>query len=131
MSQTENYYRITASRAYDIFSKSVAESDQAIEHIWIAHFDDQSRCINLTQADGSASGARMPVKSIISDAANLKSSSIIVAHNHPSGDSRPSESDCRVTRRLSVAAEAIDCVLIDHLIFGSQSVSSFRRLGLL
>ena len=59
------------------------------------------------------------------------SAGILLAHNHPSDDSRPSESDRIATRRLSKVAEAIDCRLIDHLIFGGTSFTSFRELGLL
>jgi DNA repair protein RadC len=59
------------------------------------------------------------------------SAGIILAHNHPSGDSTPSESDCRATRRLACAAEALDCAIVDHLVFAGGDCSSFRRMGLL
>jgi len=55
----------------------------------------------------------------------------VIAHNHPSGDARPSDSDRRATRRLASAAEAIDCALLDHLVFGGDDCTSFRRIGLL
>jgi DNA repair protein RadC len=55
----------------------------------------------------------------------------VLAHNHPSGDSTPSEADCRATRRLASAAEALDCAILDHLVFGGKECSSLRALGLL
>jgi DNA repair protein RadC len=43
----------------------------------------------------------------------------------------PSDSDLRVTRRLAAVAEALDCKLLDHLVFAGESCTSMRRLGLL
>ena len=61
----------------------------------------------------------------------MRSAGIVLAHNHPSGDARPSDSDCRATRRLATAAEALDCTLVDHLIFAGDDCTSLRRMGLL
>ena len=75
--------------------------------------------------------APFPIRSIIADAASHGSAGIVLAHNHPSGDSRPSPSDCVATRRLALVAEAMDCRFIDHLVFGGTGFTSFRQLGLL
>lgn len=62
---------------------------------------------------------------------------VIVAHNHPSGDPRPSEADRRLTRRLKEAADLLQISLSDHLIIGAPGLhgepgyTSFRELGLL
>jgi DNA repair protein RadC len=71
------------------------------------------------------------LKAIIADALTHRSAGSVLAHNHPSGDPRPSDSDFRVTRRLALAAEAIDCALLDHLVFGGGDCSSLRQLGYL
>ena len=75
--------------------------------------------------------AYIPIRSIITDAVIYGSTGILLAHNHPSDDTRPSRWDRIATRRLSQVAEAIDCRLIDHLILGGTSFTSFRELGLL
>jgi len=59
----------------------------------------------------------------------VPSAAIVLAHNHPSGDPRPSESDMRATRKLAAAAEALDCAVLDHLVFGEREVSSLRQMG--
>ena len=71
------------------------------------------------------------MRAIIADAAAYNSAGILLAHNHPSGDPRPSESDLRATRRLATAAEALDCTILDHLVFAGTACTSFRRMGLL
>jgi DNA repair protein RadC len=120
---------LAAARAF--FSGCLAESDPSLESLWVAHLDGDSNCLHLTRHQGDESGTEFPLRSIIADAALHGSSAIVLAHNHPSGDPNPSAGDRRATRRLACAAEAIDCALLDHLVFGGQSCTSFRQAGLL
>ena len=101
------------------------------EALYVAHLDEQARCLHLSCHDGDAGHVPMPVRDIIRDAARIGSAGVILAHNHPSGSADPSPDDRRATRRLATAAEAIDLALVDHLVFGAKDVSSFRRMGLL
>ena len=117
--------------ARDFFASCFAESDPARECLWVAHLDAQSQCLHLTRHHGAAGHAPFPIRSIVADAALHGSTGILLAHNHPSDDPRPSRSDCIATRRLSLVAEAMDCRLVDHFVFGATGFSSFRQLGLL
>ena len=103
----------------------------AREQLWVAHVDRQARCIHLASYDGDEQQVDFPVGEIIRDAANLGSAGIVLAHNHPSGDSRPSPSDARSTRKLATVAEALDVTVLDHLIFAGADCASMRRMGLL
>jgi DNA repair protein RadC len=120
---------LAAARSF--FADCLADADPAREQLWVAHTDDQARCVHLSRHGGDEQGASFPLKAIIADALAHGSAAIVLAHNHPSGDARPSESDFRVTRRLATAAEAIDCVVLDHLVFGGSDCSSLRQLGYL
>jgi DNA repair protein RadC len=120
---------VAAARAF--FGGCVAESDPARERLWVAHLDGERNCIRLTDHLGDDTGTDFPLRSIIRDAAIHGSSAIILAHNHPSGDPTPSEGDKRATSLLACAAEAMDCRLLDHLVFGGSRSTSFRELGLL
>jgi len=117
--------------AHSFFASCLAESDPARESLWVAHVDEQARCLHVTRHDGDETGADFPLRQIIADAAELGSAGIVLAHNHPSGDARRSDADCRATRRLASAAEALDCAVLDHLVFGGTECISFRRIGLL
>jgi DNA repair protein RadC len=117
--------------AREFFAGCFADSDPSRESLWVAHLDHEARCLHLSRHDGDETGTAFPVSDIIREAAAHGSAGIVVAHNHPSGDARPSDSDCRATRRLATVAEAIDCALLDHLVFAGTECSSFRRLGLL
>ena len=120
---------LTAARQF--FTGCMADTDSTKESLWVAHVDDEARCVHLSRHQGDESGALFPLRDIIADAAEHRSAGIILAHNHPSGDPRPSDSDCRATRRLVSAAEALDCTVLDHLVFAGRECTSFRRLGLL
>ena len=117
--------------ARDFFAGCMADSDPSRESLWVAHVDDAARCLHLSRHDGDESGARFPLREVMVDAARHGSAGIVLAHNHPSGDPRPSDADRRTTRRLAVAAEALDCAVLDHLVFGGAECTSFRQMGLL
>jgi DNA repair protein RadC len=120
---------LEAARSF--FAGCFADSDPGRESLWVAHVDDQARCLHVTHHEGDESGAAFPLRAIIADAAVHGSAGIVLAHNHPSGDARPSAADCRATRRLASAAEALDCAIIDHLVFAGAKCTSLRRMGLL
>src|SRR5215203_2927688 len=98
--------------AKTFFADCLASSDPRLERLWVAHVDDRSRCLHLSHHDGNEGSADFPIRTIIADAARHGSAGILLAHNHPSGEARPSESDCRATRRLASAAEALDCTIL-------------------
>ena len=56
-------------------------------------------------------------------------SAVIVMHNHPSGESTPSEADIKVTRDLIRAGQLLKLELIDHVVIGNGNFSSLRALG--
>jgi DNA repair protein RadC len=117
--------------ARQFFAGCMRDANPTQESLWVAHVDDESRCVHLSRHEGDGTEAPFPLRDIIADAAEHGSAGIVLAHNHPSGDPRPSDSDCRATRRLATAAEALDCTLLDHLIFAGAQCTSFREAGLL
>ena len=117
--------------AREFFAGRLADGDPTRETLLVAHVDCEASCIHLSSYPGDETSASFPLRSIIIDAALRGSAGIVLAHNHPSGDPRPSYSDCRATRHLATAAEALDCRVLDHLVFAGTECTSFRRLGLL
>ena len=117
--------------ARQFFAGCLADCDPARESLWVAHVDDQARCLHVSHHGGGEDGASFPLRTIIADAAEHGSAGIVLAHNHPSGNPRPSDSDCRCTRRLATAAEALDCAVLDHLVFAGTECTSLRKMGLL
>jgi DNA repair protein RadC len=105
--------------------------DSDCETLWVAHVDDQLRCLHLSHHSGEESAVEFPLKAIVADVLKHGSTGLILAHNHPSGDARPSDSDLKSTRRLALVAETMNCILVDHLVFAGEACTSLRRLGVL
>jgi len=124
--------RVTGFRAARLFFTDwLLFSDPTLEHLWVAHFDPLGRCIHFNQTDGDAIGVDLPIADIVADTIACRAVGVVIAHNHPSGDARPSESDCRFTRKLGTVLDGLDCRLLDHLIFAGCDCTSFRAAGLL
>src|SRR5215210_2638307 len=119
---------VEAARGF--FAGCFVDNDPTVETLWVAHVDDQTRCVRLARYAGDDSSAPFPLRSIIADAAMHGSAGLVLAHNHPSGDPTPSAQDCASTKRLALAAEALDCAVIDHLVFAGNECTSLRRMGL-
>lgn len=129
--RAESPLKMDCSAAAEAFFKECFRGcDPSQERLFVAHLDGERRCIHLSWHQGDAQSADFPLRQIILDAARHGTASLLLAHNHPSGDTRPSSADCRVTSRLAAAAEAIGCSVLDHFIFGGEGSTSFRRLGL-
>lgn len=83
-------------------------------------------------SQGDISGTVCDIKEILKTAINLKSSSIILCHNHPSGNRTPSQADFSLTKKLKGAAELIGSQVIEHIIVcGGGEYYSFADEGTL
>ena len=102
-----------------------------LECFVIVHLSDDLENLQFTCHRGSPDHVLSPTRKIITDAADLGTRGLLLAHNHPSGDPTPSDSDLRVTRRLARACEALDVSVVDHLIYGKDEWFSFRNKGYL
>ena len=74
---------------------------------------------------GGVSGTLVDAKLVYSVALKCNASSIIVAHNHPSGNLKPSEADLKLTKKLKQAGTYLDIMLLDHLIITKNGYYSF------
>ena len=77
------------------------------------------------EAAGQSGGARIHPRETFRRAVIEGSFSIIVAHNHPTGDVTPSDGDIRTTRKLHDAGELLQIPLLDHIIFTAQNGQFF------
>ena len=80
---------------------------------------------------GGTAGCVVDVKIVLQAAILSNSSSIIIAHNHPSGNTTPSEADIKITRSIKEACKFQDIALLDHMIITAQGFYSFADEGLL
>jgi hypothetical protein len=82
-------------------------------------------------SSGGFSGSVLDPRVVMTIALNNASSSIILAHNHPSGNLKPSEGDKAITEKIRKACAFFDMKLLDHLIITDESYFSFNEGGLI
>ncbi len=70
-------------------------------------------------------------REVVKRALVLNAAALILVHNHPSGDPKPSRDDIEMTREIKTAAAALGIAIHDHLVIGRKGHASFRSLGLL
>lgn len=86
---------------------------------------------DMLLAKGTVNAAMTSPREIFIEALRCRAVYIILVHNHPSGDPTPSQDDFNMTRRVKEAGSLIGIQLMDHVIIGDNSYSSFRKEGML
>lgn len=114
----------------DYCTAAMARSEK--EEFRVLFLDRKNHLIaNEVQNRGTVDHTPVYPREIVKRALELGASSIILVHNHPSGDPTPSKADIAMTREVTGAAKALGIALHDHLVIGRGGHSSFKSLGLL
>jgi DNA repair protein RadC len=127
----EEKIKISSSKhAYSILKSKL--SDLPHEEFWVL-FMSRSNSVIKTEciSKGGISGTVVDIRLILKPAIECLASSIILAHNHPSGNLKASQEDINLTKKTKEAAKLMDISLQDHLIIGDQAYLSFADEGML
>ena len=103
------------------------------EHFWALALDTKNHLKRVIDVSvGSLNASIVHPRELFKDAVRASAASVIVAHNHPSGDPTPSGADVQLTRRLARAGEVLGIELLDHVVIGESGAwASLRELGLM
>jgi DNA repair protein RadC len=105
---------------------------EQVEQFRILFLDRKNNLIaDEVQQRGTVNHTPVYPREVMKRALILNASALIVVHNHPSGDPKPSRDDIATTRELKAAADALEIELHDHIVIGHGKHESFRSLGLL
>lgn len=101
------------------------------EHLVVLILDTRNRVIGKSVVyKGSLNTSLLRVGEMFREAIRANAASLIVAHNHPSGDPSPSPEDVAVTRMLVEAGKLLDIPVLDHLVIGQNRFVSLKERGL-
>ena len=107
-----------------------ALQDLQREEFWVLLLNRSNRFIGkYCISTGGVSGTVVDAKVIFKKALESLASSIILCHNHPSGNLKPSQADINITKKLKSAGESLDIEVLDHLIITDQTYYSFADEG--
>jgi len=123
--------KISGSKdVFEFFQPVLA--DLPYEEFWILLLNRSNKIIEKFKiSQGGISGTVIDVRMILKNAIEKLASSIILCHNHPSGNLQPSEADKKITTKLKDAARIMDIQVLDHLIITDSSFYSFAEEGML
>lgn len=104
---------------------------RAQECLVVIHLSESFEHLQFTCFKGDLDSVTVAPKTILAAAIDLGTKSLILAHNHLSGDERASPDDLKYTKRLAELCAQLDVYILDHLIFGEVSWTSLRGEGYL
>lgn len=114
--------------AYVLLKSHLA--DLVHEEFWVIYLNRAARVIKKECISrGGIAGTVVDIKLILKSAIHLQASSLILAHNHPSGHLEPSEADKHLTNKMKLAAKSVDMLVADHLIINASAYISFADEG--
>lgn len=102
------------------------------EQVRALYFDTKQRLIrDVVLSTGTVNSAVISPREIFKQALQCNSVSLVLVHNHPSGDPTPSQEDKQLTRRVKAAGEVLGILLLDHIIIGDTTYISLLNEGIL
>lgn len=121
--------KITSSKdAFAILRSLIG--DLQVEEFWVLFLNQANFVIHKEQiSKGGISQTAVDVRIILKIALEEMATGVILAHNHPSGNLKPSKSDYIITQKVKKAAETLDLNVLDHLIVTQKSYFSFADEG--
>ena len=101
------------------------------ETVFLLCLDAKCKVLGCKEVgEGSVNSASVPIRRIVEMALSMNATSVVLAHNHPSGLAIPSGEDVQTTRRLAVALDTVDITLADHVVVADDDYVSMAQSGL-
>jgi DNA repair protein RadC len=131
VSEVTERIKITSSNAiYQLFHPLLA--DLPHEEFWVVFLNRSNKIIDKQKiSQGGISGTVTDVRIILKMAIEKFATSLILCHNHPSGNNKPSDADITITKKIKESGILMDITLLDHLIITDGNYYSFADEGLL
>jgi DNA repair protein RadC len=101
------------------------------EEFWVIYLDSKNKIIKEDKLQGTLDRVAVYPREIVKNSLLSNAASVIIMHNHPSGQTRPSEADIKVTDEINQSLKLINTELIDHIIVSGVSHFSFKNHMLL
>ena len=127
---TVELVKITSSKlVFEIMLPIIGELPH--EEFWVLFLNNSNKVILKSQlSKGGISGTIVDVRLVFKLALETGATSLILCHNHPSGNLAPSDADKQITKKLKLAGDSLDVKVLDHLIITETKYYSFVDKGI-
>ncbi|MBU1137239.1 DNA repair protein RadC [Patescibacteria group bacterium] len=116
----------------DVIAQAVYMRNKTREHLLVLFLNARNEMVfKRPMFVGTLNANLVHPREIFEEAVRQNAASIVLVHNHPSGDPEPSEDDLKITRRLSEAGKIMGVDVLDHIILAKTKVFSFKEKKLL
>ena len=123
---------LTSKDAEQQFRSLWSDKMNYIEEMYLLMLNRANKVLGFTKiSQGTTTGTVVDAKVIFQTALKANACSIILCHNHPSGNLRPSEQDIRITKNIKDAGKLMEISLYDHLILTGEGYYSFADEGMI
>ena len=123
--QLRNPYRV-----YQLVNTIFDLENMCEEHLVMLALDTKLKVVGAFDIHaGTSNSSLVSTKSVFTRAMLCNANSIIIAHNHPSGNPLPSMDDIHITNKIKEAGEILDITLQDHIVVGDNDYYSFKQEG--
>ncbi len=113
-------------RLYEIIKSKITQFSK--EHFFVISLDTRNNLIGIDQISvGTLTASLVHPRETFESAIKRHAAKIIISHNHPSGETDPSDDDLKITRRLSEAGKIMGIELLDHIIVTKTGYLSFKE----
>ena len=131
--KTGDLTKVTNSRdSVDFFRQIWSERMQYVEEFYVLLLNRSNKIIGYSKiSEGGCNGTVVDVKLIFQAALKTNAQGIILCHNHPSGNLKPSDQDVQLTKKVKQAGITMEIPVLDHIILTYESYFSFADEGIM
>ena len=116
----------------DVIAQAVYMRDKTREHLMVIYLNARNEMIfKKPMFIGTLNANLVHPREIFQEALKQNAASVILVHNHPSGDAEPSQDDLEITKRILEAGKIMGIDILDHVIITKNKVFSFKERGLI
>jgi DNA repair protein RadC len=124
----ENSFMNSPDSVVNMLNEVYSLSESAEEYFYLLCLDTKNRIVSLSEVShGTLNSSTVHPREVFKRAILANACSVIFAHNHPSGNPAPSQSDIDITIRLAECGELLGIKVLDHIIVGESSYYSFKE----
>ncbi|KRB57218.1 DNA repair protein RadC [Flavobacterium sp. Root186] len=120
---------ISSKNAFEIMQPIIGELSH--EEFWVLFLNNSNKVISKSQlSKGGIAGTIVDIRLVFKLALENGATGLILCHNHPSGNLKPSDADKQITKKIKTAGEILDVKILDHLIITETKYYSFVDEGI-
>ncbi len=128
--EAAEFQKITSSKAvFEIMQPIIGELHH--EEFWVLYLNNSNKVLHKSQlSKGGMTGTIVDTRIIFKTALEYNATSLILTHNHPSGKLLASDADREITKKLKIAGQQMDILVLDHVIITENGFYSFNDEGI-